>query len=145
MELLSHHQPEEFRKSEKETPHVRPPPRILLSGIHLSWTRCAPPGRTLSQNGWLKATWKLIHHHKNWDCEPHGRAVLLTSLTLLLSTRVPFPNKISCFASTCVSLDNSFPSVRQEPSFGPWKGSPFLWHKHRFSLSLFGHSYYIVS
>ena len=36
------------------------------------------------------------------------------------------PNKISCFVSTCVSSDNSFPSVRQEPSFGPWKGSPFL-------------------
>ena len=35
----------------------------------------------------------------------------------------PFP--IS-FVSTCVSLDNSFPSVRQEPSFRPWKGSPFL-------------------
>ena len=25
-----------------------------------------------------------------------------------------------------VHTDNSFPSVRQEPSFGPWKGSPFL-------------------
>ena len=31
-------------------------------------------------------------------------------LTLLLSTRVPFPNKISCFVSRCVSSDNSFPS-----------------------------------
>ena len=30
------------------------------------------------------------------------------------------------FVSTCVSSDNSFPSVRQEPSFGPWKGSLFL-------------------
>ena len=39
---------------------------------------------------------------------------------------MPFPNKISCFVSTCVSSDNSFPSVRQEPSFRPWKGSPFL-------------------
>ena len=47
-------------------------------------------------------------------------------LTLLLSTWVPFPNKISCFISTCMSLDNSFLSVRQEPSFGPWKGSLFL-------------------
>jgi len=47
-------------------------------------------------------------------------------LTLLLSTRVPFTIKISCFVSTCVSLDNSFLSVRQEPSFGPWKGSTFL-------------------
>ena len=45
---------------------------------------------------------------------------------LLLSTRVPFPNKITCFVSTCVSSDSSFLSVRQEPSFGPWKGSPFL-------------------
>ena len=45
---------------------------------------------------------------------------------ILLSTWVPFPNKVSCFVSTCVSSDNSFPSVRQEPGFGPWKGSPFL-------------------
>ena len=51
-----------------------------------------------------------------------------TPLNLLLSTQVPFPNKISCFVSRCVSLGNSFPSVRQEPSFGPWKGSPFLQH-----------------
>ena len=56
----------------------------------------------------------------------HVAAVLLGSLTLLLSAQGPLPNKISCFVSTCVSLDNSFPSVRQEPSFGPWKGSPFL-------------------
>ena len=43
---------------------------------------------------------------------------------------MPFPNKISCFVSTCVSLDNSFPSVRQEPSFGPWNGSPCAQHFH---------------
>ena len=66
------------------------------------------------------------HHRKTQDCEPHGRAVLLGSLTLLLSTRAPFPNTLSCFVSTCVSSDNSFPSVRQEPNFGPWKGSAFL-------------------
>ena len=41
---------------------------------------------------------------------------------------MPFPNKISCYVSACVSPDNSFPSVRQEPSFGPWKGSAFLQH-----------------
>ena len=57
------------------------------------------------------------------------RAVLLGSLTILLSARVPFPNKISCFVSTCVSSDNSSPSVRQEPNFRPWKGSPFLQQK----------------
>ena len=40
----------------------------------------------------------------------------------------PFPIK-SLAVSTCVSSDNSFPSVRQEPSFGPWKGSAFLQQK----------------
>ena len=29
---------------------------------------------------------------------------------------------VSCFVSTCVSSNNSYPSVRQEPTFGPWKG-----------------------
>ena len=82
MELISLHQPEEFRKGLKEIPPVH--------------------------------------------CEPCGGTVLLGFLTLLLSTRVPFPNKISCFVSTYVSSDNSFLSVRQEPSFGPWKGSLFL-------------------
>ena len=50
----------------------------------------------------------------------------MVPLPPLLSTRVPFPNKISCFVSAYVSSDNSFPSVRQEPSFRPWKGSSFL-------------------
>ena len=37
---------------------------------------------------------------------------------------------MSCFVSTCVSPGNLFPSVTQEPSFGPWKGSPFLQQVH---------------
>ena len=125
-QLISHHQPEEFGKGQKETPYVWPPPRIFLSGIYLGWMRHAPPGRTLSQNDRLKTTQKLTHHHNTQDWQPGGQAILLGSLTLLLFTWVPFPNKISCFVSTCVSSDNSFPSVRQEPTFGPWKGSPFL-------------------
>ena len=60
MELISHHQLGEFRKGQKVTPLVQPPPRILLAGIHLGWTKRAPPGRTLSQNDWLKTTRKLI-------------------------------------------------------------------------------------
>ena len=51
-------------------------------------------------------------------------AVLLGSLTLLLSARVPLSNKLSCFVR--VSLDNSFLSVRREPTFGPLKEFPFL-------------------
>ena len=41
---------------------------------------------------------------------------------------MPFPNKISCFVSTCVSLDNSFPSV-SFPVWGPGRYFPFQQHK----------------
>ena len=46
MELISHHQPEEFRKGRKETPRVRPLPRIPLASIHLGWAMRAPPAKT---------------------------------------------------------------------------------------------------
>lgn len=57
--------------------------------------------------------------------EPCSRAVPLGSLTLLLSTREPFPLK-SPASSARVSWDSSFPSVRQDPTTGPWKRSSFL-------------------
>ena len=43
-------------------------------------------------------------------------------LTLLLSPRVLFPNKISCFVNTCVSSDNSFPVLDKSPVSGPGRG-----------------------
>ena len=124
-ELITHHQPEEFGKLQEETPHVQPPPRILLAGIHLGWTGRAPPGWTLSPNDWVKTTQKLVPSPWNLRLWATCRAALLGSLTLLLSARVPFPNKISCFVSTYVSLDNSSQRI-QEPNSRPWKGSPFL-------------------
>ena len=46
--------------------------------------------------------------------------------------RCPFPIKSLASSAHVSPQDNSFPSVWQEPSFGPWKGSPFLqqnsWH-----------------
>ena len=38
---------------------------------------------------------------------------------LLLSAWAPLPYKVSCFVSTCVSLDSSFPTARQEPTLKP--------------------------
>ena len=55
-----------------------------------------------------------------------GGVVSLGSLTLLLSAWASLPNKVSCFVNMCVFSDYSFPSVRQEPTLGPWKGSSFL-------------------
>ena len=50
------------------------------------------------------------------ETESHVAKQLWVPLPYCSPIRVPFPNKISCFVSRCVSLDNSFPSV----SFGPW-------------------------
>ena len=61
----------------------------------------------------------------------HGRAVLPGSLTLLLPTRAPLPDKVCCLVSTHVSSDNSLLSVRQEPTFEPWKGCSLLKHRKR--------------
>ena len=42
-------------------------------------------------------------YHKTWDCEPHGRRVLLGSLIPPLFTWAALPNKALYFVSTCVS------------------------------------------
>ena len=92
---------------------------------HPSWLNKACTTRKDSESEWLAKdnpeTSPITI--KPETVEPRGRAVLPVSLTLLLSAWVPLPSKISCFLSTCVSSDSSFPSVRQEPTFGPWKGS----------------------
>ena len=38
------------------------------------------------------------------------------------SAQARLPSEVSCFVSTSVCSDNSFPSVRQQPTLGPWKG-----------------------
>ena len=89
---------------------------------HPSWLNkaCAtegPWGRMIGQ----RPPGNESYHHKHQSCSsgfPCPPALRPGAL----------PNKISCFVSTCVSSDNSFPSVRQEPSFGLWKGSPILQH-----------------
>ena len=125
-ELISLHQLEEFGKGQNETPHVRPPPRILLSSIHLGWTRRAPPGRTPELEWLAKDNLETNPITIKPETTSQAAEQFSGSLALLLSTRLPFPNKNSCFVSTCVFSDSSFPSVRQEPSFGLWKGSSFV-------------------
>ena len=99
---------------------------------HQSWLNKACTTRKDSESEWLAKDNPETNPItiKPETVSHSDRAVLLGSLTLLLATEVPFPNKISCFVSTCVSSDNSFLSVGQEPSFGPWKRSPFLQQYH---------------
>ena len=87
---------------------------------HPPWlTRCVPPERTLSQNDWLKTTQKQSHHHKTGNCQPHDRAVLLDSLTLLLSAGHTFPIK-SLALSAHVSLRTiNFQMLDKSPVSGP--------------------------
>ena len=87
-----------------------------------------PSIRVFSNESALRIRWPK--YCKTQNCQPHGRAVLLGSLTSLLSAQAPCPNKFSCFVSTCVSSGNSLLSIRQEHSFGSWKRSHFLQHRY---------------
>ena len=109
---------EDFRKGQKEMPGVRPPPRILLAGIHLGWAQ----GRTLSQNNRPKTTWKLILSPLTWDFKL-SREVLRGSPTLLFSARCLFPIKPLAL-SACVSLRTIHSRVLDKsPRSSPGRGS----------------------
>ena len=97
---------------------------------HPCWMSNVCATRKDSESEWPKKIRNWLYHHKSRDFQLCGRAVLLGFPYLLLSAWTPFPSKVSCFVSLCVSSDNSFPSVRQEPRFGPWKGSCFLQQFH---------------
>ena len=122
----------------KEHGTNKPPPTRTVQGRSKRDTRysfslasvLAEQGVSRQEGPWVRVIGKRkpgnqSHHHKTQDCEPQGRAVL-GSLSWLFSARAPFPSKESCFVRMCVSADNSIQSVTQEPTLGPWKGSPFL-------------------
>ena len=123
MELISHHQPEEFGKGQKETPRVHQLPRIPLDSIHLGWvmrvTRKDSELEWLAKDNPVTNPITIKPENASHVAEQFSWVPLPTALH-----QVPFPNKISCFVSTCVSLDNSFLSVTQEPSLGPGRGPP---------------------
>ena len=90
-------QPEELGKGQKETPHVRPLPKIPLDSIHLGWAMRAPPGKTELE--WLAKdhpetnpitvkpkTWSHSAEQFSWvplpSCSPPGRPFPIKSLAL---------------------------------------------------------------
>ena len=88
------------------------------------------PGRILSQTKYgykqkPETIWKANSITIKPETVNHAAEQFSCSLTLLLSAQAPLTNKVFSFASTRVSLDNSFLSVTQQPTLGPWKESPF--------------------
>ena len=65
-------------------------------------------------------------------------------LTQLLSNGVPLPIKVSGFVSACVSLDNSFLSVRQAPTLGPERDSPSC-NSYRIILTQMAAIYWVLT
>lgn len=89
-------QPEEFRKGQKETPDILPPPQILLDGIYFDWAMHALSGRTKSQKDWpdnpetnpITIKPKAVSHmaEQSWVplpfCSPPRRPFTIKSLPL---------------------------------------------------------------
>ena len=64
----------------------------------------------------------LPHHHKTQDGKPCDLAVLLGSLSLLLSARAPLPNKVSCFVAGVSLWTIHFWVLDKSPLLGTGRG-----------------------
>ena len=131
-ELTSYHQTEEFGKGQEERGDASPcvlPTSQNSPCWNPSWLSNAHTPREDPLSEWLARDNREANPItiKPETVSHVAEQVLLGSLTLLPSTRVPIPNKAFWFVSTCVSLDSSFQRVRQEPIVRLWKGVPFLW------------------
>ena len=130
-ELTSHHQLEELGKGQKEIPHVLSPSQNL-PWWNPSWLSNVCTSRKDPKSEWLARDDQEINPIPiKPKTEIGSHEAVLGSLTLLLITGAALPNKVSCSVNICVSSDNSLLSVRQEPTLGPCKGSPFLQQKDR--------------
>ena len=114
LELISHHKLEEFGEGQKEMPHVWAPPRIRLDGPHRGWT----PGRTLSQNDWLKTTRKLIP--SPWN--PVAEQFSWVPLTYFSPPRCPFPIKSLALSAQVSPQTIHFQVLDKSPVAGPGRG-----------------------
>ena len=123
-ELISHHQPEEFGKGKKETPHVQPPLRILLvASILAEQCVCHQEGLCVRVIGQRQPR-NFSFHHKIRDCESRGRAVLLGSLTLPVSAQAPFAIKSLVLSASVSPQTIHFRVLDKNPLLGPGRGPP---------------------
>jgi len=98
-----------------------PPPRILLSGIHLGWTRLAPPGRTLSQNNWLKTTNPITIKP---ETASHVAELFWVPLPYCSPPGCPFPIKSLALSAHVSSQTIHFQALDKNLVSGPGRGPP---------------------
>ena len=124
---------------QESQPHVRPPPRILLAASTLAEQGVHQQEGLLSQNDWQPRN--ESHYHRTKTASHVAEQFSWVPLSSCSPPGCPFPIKPLAFSAR-VSSDNSFLSVRQEPSFRPWKGSPLLPQGYSPSFRHHGHIIY---
>ena len=106
---------------------------------HPSWLNKACTTRKDSESEWLAKdnleTSPITIKPKTVQATWQSRSPGFPYPTALPPGALSQENLLLCH--TCVSSDNSFLSVRQEPSFIPWKGSAFLQQAYFSPVSLF--------
>ena len=130
MEVTSYHQAEEFEKGQKK--RVAASPYVLPTSHNPSYwnppwlsnactTRKDPESECLTRDNTETNATTIKREPASHVAEQCS----WVPLPCCSPPRCPFPIK-SLALSSHVSLDNSFLSVRQEPTLGPWNGCPFL-------------------
>ena len=77
----------------------------------------------MDQARWLaETTWNLTHHYETWDCGPHGRAVLLSSLTCCSPHGPPVPIKSLALSAHVSCWTVHFQVLEESPLLGPGWG-----------------------
>jgi len=120
-------EPGEFRRVQKRGEMTTFPESFVLESVLAERCMYHQEGPWVSLWAkWLARDnpWTNPINHKTWGWVtwqnsswfPDPAAFHLDSL----------PSTVLFFVSKCISSDNSFPNVRQEPTLRPWKRSPFL-------------------
>ena len=123
--------PKERRRHQPIISPVNVPEILVLESILAKRCRHHQEGPESDQT-WARARWlardnpeSSPHYLKTRGCEPRGRAVLLGSLTLLLSAQTPLPNKGSHFVESVSPWTIYFWMLDKSPLPGPGRGHPF--------------------
>ena len=121
VELLSHHQMEELRKGQKETPPVLPPPRILLADI----LSCLSNGYATRKDSFLRMIGqKLISSTQNLTASHIAETSSWVPSPSCSLPRCPFPIKYLALSAYVPPWTIHFQVLDKSPLSGSGRGPP---------------------